>query len=247
MNKTKQVAVHEVLRRLEQTVNDYVETLERVSLAQLLWKPAVDEWSLGQMLMHLIQSAQGMQLAHVRHCLAVAGMYVTEADYAKIAAEHATRIANVPKTLQGEALFQYGSFPAERIQVPPSPQYTPLQPDNKQQLINGLQETVRQMVEVAPVVTDVRAQWLARSAVNGWEIDSMDGEAIDTLEQRKSAYVEQHSESCAERAELSLPTATHPRLGGLNAWEWFWLVEMHYRHHLHQQQRLEDSWRQAHA
>ena len=33
-------------------------------------------------------------------------------------------------------------------------------------------------------------------------------------------------------------TVAHPRLGGLNATEWFALVEMHYRHHLLQQERL---------
>lgn len=34
-------------------------------------------------------------------------------------------------------------------------------------------------------------------------------------------------------------TAAHPRLGGLNATEWFLLIEMHYRHHLLQKERLQ--------
>jgi hypothetical protein len=33
-------------------------------------------------------------------------------------------------------------------------------------------------------------------------------------------------------------TAMHPRLGALNAKEWFALIEMHYRHHLLQLERL---------
>ncbi|UUZ86949.1 DinB family protein [Paenibacillus sp. P26] len=34
-------------------------------------------------------------------------------------------------------------------------------------------------------------------------------------------------------------TVEHPRLGGLNGKEWFVLVEMHYRHHLRQKERLD--------
>ncbi len=33
-------------------------------------------------------------------------------------------------------------------------------------------------------------------------------------------------------------TALHPRFGALNAQDWFMLVEMHYRHHLRQLDRL---------
>jgi hypothetical protein len=32
----------------------------------------------------------------------------------------------------------------------------------------------------------------------------------------------------------------HPRLGALNGKEWFALVDMHYRHHLHQLERLQN-------
>lgn len=31
----------------------------------------------------------------------------------------------------------------------------------------------------------------------------------------------------------------HPAFGHLNAYEWFQLVEMHFRHHLHQKERLD--------
>jgi len=35
-------------------------------------------------------------------------------------------------------------------------------------------------------------------------------------------------------------TVPHPRFGGLNAKEWFALIEMHYRHHFLQKKRLEE-------
>ncbi|MFE6074097.1 DinB family protein [Paenibacillus sp. NPDC057886] len=37
-------------------------------------------------------------------------------------------------------------------------------------------------------------------------------------------------------------TLPHPRFGGLNAEEWFALVEMHYRHHFLQLERLKMVW-----
>ncbi|MFC9709564.1 DinB family protein [Paenibacillus sp. NPDC056933] len=37
-------------------------------------------------------------------------------------------------------------------------------------------------------------------------------------------------------------TVPHPRFGGLNAEEWFALVEMHYRHHFLQLERLKIAW-----
>lgn len=221
---TKPMHVDQVLRSLEHTVNTYIQELESISLERLLWQPAPNEWSLGQMIMHLIGSAQGMHLANVRQCLAFGKQSARVQEREKLLACNHIEAVHVgqdeahyvAKTAQGEALFQYGSFPAERIHVSPSPQYTPLQPDNKEQLKEGLQETMRQMAELAPAVLDV---WV---------------ELATSTQDSSGNHVSAQS--------LSLPTVAHPRLGGLNAWEWFCLIEMHYRHHIHQQQRLEEAW-----
>lgn len=258
----QQVHVDEVLQHLEHTVKGYIQKLEQVSMEQLLWKPTPDEWSLGQMIVHLIQSAQGMQLANVRRCLSVEEQLVGElATQTSGKDTEATQVgANiaqpqyVAKTAQGEALFQYGSFPQERIQVPPSPQYTPLQPDHKEQLVEGLQETLRQMMEVAPAVQVVQEQLMMYAAKNGMSAEEGEQAAVPTVTPSDNTASENvnlsiHATQGAIRneSEPSLPTVAHPRLGGLNAWEWFWLIEMHYRHHLHQQQRLEEGWNHAHA
>ncbi|PLT47988.1 hypothetical protein B8V81_0120 [Paenibacillus pasadenensis] len=186
----------ETLRRFEDTVNRYKQELEGLSLERLLWKPSADEWSLGQMYMHLIGSAQQMQLANAALCLAPDG------DPADCPAG---------KTKQGEALFQEGSFPPDRIQVPPSPAYTPPQPAGKEQLLDGLRQTLSRMAEIEPAVAA----------------------AFDP--QRDAAFQRVHK------------TVVHPRLGGLNALEWFQLIEMHYRHHRLQKQRLDDAWTKAHG
>jgi hypothetical protein len=79
-----------------------------------------------------------------------------------------------------------------RVHVPPSPQYTPGQPESKDQLVQGLNVVMQKMKEIEPTI---------------------------------------------ENAPLQ-NTVSHPRLGALNAKEWFMLIEMHYRHHLLQKERL---------
>lgn len=190
----------ETLRKFEETVSGYIQELDGSSLEQLLWKPAEDEWSLGQMYMHLIRSAQFMQLRNAALCLEPGD---------------SPEVSRAGKTKIGEDLFKTGSFPPDRIRVPASPQYTPPQPDSKEQLVDGLRDTVRRMVEIEPTIA---SEFEPVTQVR--------------LEPGK---------------EIVRNTVLHPRLGGLNALEWFRLIEMHYRHHLLQKMRLDDTWREAHG
>ncbi|MNN32961.1 DinB superfamily protein [compost metagenome] len=97
------------------------------------------------------------------------------------------------KTKEGTEIFNQGSFPPIRVHVPPSPQYTPTQPESKEQLIQGLNTVIDRMKEIMPQL---------------------------------------------EQAPIR-NTVPHPRFGPLNSKEWFLLIEMHYRHHLLQMERLE--------
>lgn len=171
----------EVLQRFEQITNHYLEELNGFSLEQLKQRPSDNVWSLGQMYLHLINSALYMQLRNADSCMTISEDSVASAEV---------------KTEAGKAVFDQGSFPPIRIQVPPSPQYTPQQPENKEQIIEGLNAVLRRMKEIALVP------------------------AFDKV-----------------RSQNVVP---HPRLGGLNAKEWFMLVEMHYRHHLLQKDRLKE-------
>ncbi|MGC5328690.1 DinB family protein, partial [Brevibacillus sp. SYSU BS000544] len=101
-------------------------------------------------------------------------------------------VINGAKSEAGAAVFGQGSFPPIRIQVPASPQYTPAQPESKEQIVEGLNMVLAKMKEMGPTLEEISPQM----------------------------------------------TVAHPRLGELNAKEWFSLVEMHYRHHLHQKDRL---------
>lgn len=166
----------ETLQRFEEMVQHYLLELDGFSLEQLQYTPQEGEWSLGQMYLHLVDSALHMQLKNIDLCLKPNGEMGA-------------------KTEAGIAIFDLGGFPPVRIQVPPSPQYTPPQPTSKEEIVEGLQAVVRQMREVEPTLRE-------------------------------------SSEGC---------TVSHPRLGSLNAREWFMLIEMHYRHHLLQKERLKHA------
>lgn len=169
----------EALKAFETTVERYLAELENLDMEQLHAKPNEEEWSIGQMYMHLIKSAHFMHLRNVELCLG---------------GSEAVLGITAEKTENGRTAFELGSFPPIRIRVPASPQYTPQQPESKDQLIEGLRGVVERM----------------------------------------------------KRTEITLSQAPegnrtlHPGFGALNATEWFLLVEMHYRHHQLQLERLQN-------
>lgn len=167
----------EALQAFQKSVDRYIDELNQFSMEQLLAKPSEEEWSIGQMYVHLIRSAQYLHLRNVDQC---------------ITGSEAVLAGTGVKTENGKAVFELGSFPPIRIKVPASPQYTPQQPDNKEQLIAGLQDVAERMKRTEPALIQAPREH----------------------------------------------TVPHPNFGALNAAEWFLLVEMHYRHHFLQLERL---------
>ncbi|WP_373293972.1 DinB family protein [Paenibacillus albidus] len=174
------IATKDALQQFEETTAHYIHELDQFTLEQLKQKPSDNEWSIGQMVQHLINSALYMQLRNLDQCL--------------VPSEE-PQVTPAGKTEAGAAVFAQGSFPPIRIQVPPSPQYTPEQPESKEQLIQGLHTVIQRMKEIEPGLIQASKQ----------------------------------------------NTVPHPSLGGLCAEEWFLLVEMHYRHHLLQLDRLKEG------
>ncbi|URJ47974.1 DinB family protein [Paenibacillus polymyxa] len=166
----------ETLQRFEETAQHYLLELDSFSLEELQYTPQEGQWSLGQMYLHLVNSALYMHLKNIDLCLQPNG-------------------ETGVKTEAGTAIFNLGSFPSMRIQVPPSPQYTPQQPTSKEEIVEGLNVVIRKMREIEPTV----------------------GKSTGPS------------------------TVSHPRFGALNAGEWFSLIEMHYRHHLLQKERLKHA------
>ncbi|MCM3341631.1 DinB family protein [Paenibacillus sp. MER TA 81-3] len=178
MNKNMRIT--DILVRFDEITKHYVRELDKYSLAELWRKPSENEWSLGQMYLHLPHSTLNLQLRLAEQCMDPGGE------------------GGGGKTEAGHAVFEQGSFPPVRIKVPAGLQYTPPQPESKEQLVAKLEEARCRMHEI------------------GASLQSIDPERLE----RK---------------------AVHPAVafGALNAVEWFAMVEMHYRHHLLQKERLD--------
>lgn len=167
----------EVLKKLQESTSRYIEEMSHFSLEQLTRQPSASDWSIGQMYVHLYQSALYMQLANVEKC------------------RNGSEVTTGEKTEIGRDVFAQGNLPPVRVQVPPSPQYTPSQPESKEQIVQGLNVVVARMQEVEPDLHVISPE-------------------------HKIA---------------------HPAFGPLNGAEWFQLVEMHYRHHFLQLNRLKSE------
>ncbi|WP_019422807.1 DinB family protein [Paenibacillus sp. OSY-SE] len=168
----------EGLENIGALVEQYRNGLDPYTIEQLRYKANDDQWSLGQMYNHLIQSAMFMQIGAIAKCAEAESTDTAEG-----------------KSEDGQRIFQMGSFPPIKIKVPDSPQYTPSQPESKEQLAEGLEK-----------VWEQAQSWAAK-------LHEIPGN-------RK---------------------VKHPKLGYLNALEWFQLIEMHLRHHLRQQATLEQE------
>ncbi|PWW02896.1 DinB family protein [Paenibacillus cellulosilyticus] len=166
----------QLLEQFENTANYYLSEIPKYTMEQMTRKPSEDEWSLGQMYLHLVGSALYMQLRNLELC--------REQESAPVANDRPEMV---------KAMFAAGSFPPDRIRVPASPQYTPKQPESLEEMEQGLRAVIARMRELEPTLAAIPA----------------------------------------DRA------VAHPRMGLLNAQEWFALVEMHYRHHLLQKGRLD--------
>ncbi|WP_434749884.1 DinB family protein [Paenibacillus amylolyticus] len=172
-------STNEILQSFETSVERYVAELNLMNMDELIQKENEEEWSIGQMYMHLIQSALFMQLRNIEHALA--------------RNEHTVDV-DAEKTELGNQVFEAEQFPPVRVKVPASPQYTPVQPESKEQLAQGLQQVLDRMRSTATVL-------VLEEVVTGSKVP-------------------------------------HPRLGALNAQEWFHLIDMHYKHHFLQLDRL---------
>ncbi|MCF7756714.1 DinB family protein [Paenibacillus xylanexedens] len=167
----------EVLTSFETAVERYLAELKNLDMSSLYKKQSEEEWSIGQMYVHLIQSALFLHLHNIEQCLSSGDSTLNSGE---------------EKTELGRKVFELGQFPPVPIKVPASPQYTPQPPESMESLIDGLRMVVERMRSTAAV--------LHQASVNN--------------------------------------KIRHPRLGALNAQEWFLLIEMHYRHHFLQLDRL---------
>lgn len=131
----------EALSSLEELIKQYIAELEALTMKDLLYTTDEVDWSLGQMYMHLIQASQNMHMFNIKQCLTGKPATISAAT------------ASTSKTEQGQAIFDHGGFPPIRIAVPASPQYTPKQPESKEQLVTGLMQVGEEMKQLEPQIS----------------------------------------------------------------------------------------------
>jgi DinB superfamily len=168
-----------IAEKFSKVANEWKQALAGYSDTQLTTQPAPDEWSMGQVYIHILRSALFFHGKQVEICL-------QSSDNAD-AETH-------PMAL---SMVEAGSMPNERIKVPPSPQYTPPQPESKAQIL-GLFGEVEALVQRL-----------------GTQLDSV------------------------VQSGTKIGKTPHPRFGHLSADAWLQMIEMHYRHHLHQKERID--------
>ncbi len=91
----------EISQKLENTINQYIDSLDNYSDEQFAYKSAEDVWSLGQMYEHLYITSGYFFMAHVMRCL--------EQRKGQIGGE---------KNEFGEKQYKFGTFPPIKIKIP---------------------------------------------------------------------------------------------------------------------------------
>jgi hypothetical protein len=94
--------------------------LEKYSDEQFAMKPSAESWSIGQVYEHLVMGALNYHIKQIEQCL------INDENQRE------------KKTFLGKLIFLLHAFPPVRIKVPPSPTYTPKQPENKERIKAGL-------------------------------------------------------------------------------------------------------------
>jgi hypothetical protein len=99
--------------KYEQIASIWESELDKYSDAQLSMIPSPDSWSLGQVYEHLFHGTLNFQAKQIDQCL------LNDANQME------------KKTLPGKLIFALHAFPPVRVKVPPSPTYTPQQPEGR--------------------------------------------------------------------------------------------------------------------
>ena len=121
--------------KFESLVQIWQNEINKYTEEQFLRKPHDDEWSIGQVYMHLYQSAKFLHIKQIEQCVSRQGATI-----------------NGKKAKKGKVVFTLGMFLPIRVKVPPSPQYTPAQPKNKEEVSEKLNQIIIEMKNILQTV-----------------------------------------------------------------------------------------------
>ena len=102
------------------TLGIWQYALEKYSEDELKKKTSDESWTMGQVYSHIIDGTLKFHLAQVEKCL------------------EGNENMEKGKSMPGKIVFLINSFPPIKIKVPPSDEYTPKQPENKEAVLKNL-------------------------------------------------------------------------------------------------------------
>jgi hypothetical protein len=109
--------------RTHAVIDEYIKDLDNYTFEQILMKPSEDEWSIGQVYIHLWMSAKGFFFKKAEQCLSKEG---TEQGKSR--------------NWKAHMVFLMGRMPTVKVKMPEKVAVVPKQPESKEQLIAKLNE-----------------------------------------------------------------------------------------------------------
>lgn len=116
------------LENFLKNVEIWEKELKKYNISQLNQKETLDSWSLGQLYKHLIDGTLNYHLQQLNQCI------------------NSTENKSKTKNFKGFMAFNIlNGFPPIKIKVPASETYTPKQPKDKQELVDGFHKLKQEM------------------------------------------------------------------------------------------------------
>ena len=107
-----------VIDDLKKSIDAWMQSLTAYEFSALCVKPSPEQWSLGQVYMHLIENTD---------------YFIEQAKICAAISENASE----ESSSEAKAMFKDNCFPNAQLEGPPENAFTP-QPESKEQLINDL-------------------------------------------------------------------------------------------------------------
>ena len=143
------------LQKLEQQTNEaidyWIEEYKRYDFEKILRKPSENEWSMGQVGIHLWMSAKGFFFKNAEKCLSKDG---TEKGKSKKFAAH--------------LIFTFKMLPPVKYEMPKQVAVVPKQPESKEQLIGKLEEIKRMSADYIHRIPQSDPELKTKHPFLGW-------------------------------------------------------------------------------
>ncbi|MCS6819410.1 MAG: DinB family protein, partial [Chitinophagales bacterium] len=121
--------IKELAYKTDQVIEAWQQDIDNYTIEQLLRKPSADEWSLGQVYIHLWMSAKGFFFKNIQ----------------RIADKDVSVVKGGRKNVLGYLVFLFKRLPRIKIKMPQQVAVEPMAPESKE-LLHKRMDEVRSLV-----------------------------------------------------------------------------------------------------